>query len=176
MSPTSPESRRSPAQTKFNHMPLSTSASSRLQSQHTTTRELIAGLDEHDLKREVQPGKWSAFDNIAHLTCYQPMFLLRLERIQTEDSPVFERYVADNDPLFPGYRDLPLGELLSDMDARRAVIYSKLQGMGEDGLRRTAYHPRYGMLDVRQWTEFFLLHEAHHLYTIFMLVQELRKG
>jgi len=55
------------------------------------------------------------------------------------------------------------------------VIFSKLQGMGEDDLRRVGHHPRYGMLDVRQWTEFFLLHEAHHLYTIFMLVRELAK-
>ncbi|HEV2479519.1 MAG TPA: DinB family protein [Puia sp.] len=157
-------------------MPLSTSASSRLQHQHTTIRELIAGLSEHDLKRVVQPDKWSAFDNIAHLASYQPMFLTRLERIQAEESPTFERYVADGDPLFSDYRDLPLAELLSGIDARRAVILSKLQGMGEDGLRRVAYHKRYGMLDVRQWTEFFLLHEAHHLYTIFMLVQELRKG
>lgn len=157
-------------------MPLSISALTRLQYQHTTIRELIAGLTEHELRREVQPGKWSAFDNIAHLGCYQPVFLLRLERIQTQDSPAFERYVADNDPLFADYRDLPLEKLLPAMDARRGVIFSKLQGMGEDDLRRAAYHPRYGILDMRQWTEFFLLHEAHHLYTIFMLVQEICKG
>jgi|SRR6185437_316882 len=156
-------------------MSLSLSALGRLHYQHTTIRDLIAGLDEPDLKYVIQPGKWSAFDNIAHLVCYQPMFLLRLERIQTEDSPAFERYVADNDPVFSGYRDLPLRDLLSDMDARRAVIFSKLQGMSEDDLRRVGHHPRYGMLDVRQWAEFFLLHEAHHLYTIFMLVQELQK-
>jgi hypothetical protein len=160
---------------KFNHMPLSSSAIVRLQYQHTTIRELIAELTEQDLKRVVQPGKWSAFDNIAHLACYQPVFLLRLERIQAEETPAFERYVADSDPQFAGYRDLPLAELLSGIDARRAVIFLKLQGMGEEALRRTAYHPRYGMLDVRQWTEFFLLHESHHLYTIFMLVQDLQK-
>ena len=156
-------------------MALSISALSRLQYQHTTIRELIAGLDEPNLKSVVNPGKWSAFDNIAHLACYQPMFLLRLERIKTEDSPAFERYVADNDPAFPGYLDLSLKDLLKDLDALRAVILSKLQGMGEDELRRVGHHPRYGMLDVRQWTEFFLLHEAHHLYTIFMLVRELQK-
>ena len=157
-------------------MPLSLSALTRLEYQHTTIRELIAGLGEHELKRVVQPGKWGAFDNIAHLACYQPVFLLRLERIQTEQSPSFDRYVADNDPFFAEYRDLPLAELLSGMDARRAVLLTKLRGMGEDDLRRVAHHPRYGQLDMRQWTEFFLLHEAHHLYTIFMLVQELQKG
>lgn len=151
-------------------MLLSISALSRLQYQHTTIRELVAGLSEHDLKQVVEPGKWSAFDNIAHLTRYQPVFLLRLERIQTEDTPAFERYVADNDPLFADYRELSLGKLLSGMDAQRAVIFSKLRGMSEDGLRRMGRHPKYGLMDVRAWTEFFLLHEAHHLYTIFMLI------
>lgn len=156
-------------------MPLSPSALTRLQYQHTTIRELISGFDETSLKRVLTPGKWSVFDNIAHLACYQPVFLLRLERIQSEHSPVFERYVADVDPMFPEYQQLSLEELLTGIDARRAVLVSKLQGMGEDDLRRVALHPRYGTLDVVQWTEFFLLHEAHHLYTIFILVQELQK-
>lgn len=157
-------------------MPLTPSALTRLQYQHTTIHELISGLTEAQLKHAVQPGKWSAFDNIAHLACYQPVFLLRLERIQSEHSPAFDRYVADNDPLFSDYRDLSLPELIRGIDARRTVIFSKLQGMGEDDLKKIGLHPRYGSLDVVKWTEFFLLHEAHHLYTIFMLVQELRKG
>ena len=157
-------------------MPLSSSALTRLQYQHTTIRELIADLTPEQLIHAVQPGKWSAFDNIAHLACYQPVFLLRLERIQSEHSPTFDRYVADNDPLFSDYRDLSPKELIQEIDARRTIICSKLQGMGENQLQRIAVHPRYGSLDVPRWTEFFLLHEAHHLYTIFILVQELRKG
>ena len=155
---------------------LSPSALTRLQYQHTTIRELIAGLTEQQLKQAIRPGKWSAFDNIAHLACYQPVFLLRLERIRTEDTPTFERYVADTDPLFPEYQQQPLGKLLSGLDTERALLMRKLRGMGEDELQRVATHPAYGILDVAKWTEFFLLHEAHHLYTIFMLAQELRKG
>lgn len=151
-------------------MPLSASALSRLQYQHTTIRSLIAGLSGQELKQIALPGKWSVFENIAHLTCYQPMFLRRLERIGTGDAPRFERYVADNDPQFAHYRDSSLAELLNGMDAHRAVIFSKLEGMSEDDLRRVGHHPKYGSMDVPAWTEFFLLHEAHHLYTIFMLI------
>lgn len=133
-------------------------------------------MEEQRLRQTVQPGKWSAFDNIAHLACYQSVFLIRLEKIQQGSSPVFERYVADSDPGFPDYQRMSLADLLTGIDARRSVILSKLLGMGEDELRRVGQHPRYGSLDVLQWTEFFLLHEAHHLYTIFMLVQELRKS
>jgi DinB family protein len=156
-------------------MPLSESILTRLQHQHETIGELIEGLDEQALRRNVNPGKWSALDNIAHLACYQLVFLRRLERIQAKDSPVFDRYVADSDPDFPAYRQSLPDELLAGLREQRSLICSKLQRMDETALRRTGLHPRYGLLDMRQWAEFFLLHEAHHLYTLFFLVQELRK-
>jgi hypothetical protein len=157
-------------------MPLSTSALTRLQHQHETIRELVDDLPEQQLRRTINAGKWSAFDNIAHLACYQGVFLARLERIQMEESPVFEAYVADTDPNFSGYQHGSLQHLYNSIDSRRAILRNKLEGMNEDSLLRTASHPRYGLLDTAHWTEFFLLHEAHHLYTIFSLIQGLRKS
>jgi hypothetical protein len=157
-------------------MPLSPSALTRLKHQHETIRELVGDLPEQALRRTINPGKWSAFDNIAHLACYQVVFLLRLERIEMEASPVFDAYVADADPNFHAYRQRSLPHLFTAIASRRSALLNKLEGMNEDALRRTASHPRYGLLDTAQWTEFFLLHEAHHLYTIFMLVRELRKS
>ena len=156
-------------------MPLSPSALTRLKHQHETIHELVGDLPEQALRRVINPGKWSAFDNIAHLACYQRVFLIRLERIQMEASPAFPAYVADNDPDFPGYQQRSLPHLFTSIESRRSALLNKLEGMNEVALLRTAAHPRYGLLDTVQWTEFFLLHEAHHLYTIFMLVQGLRK-
>jgi hypothetical protein len=157
-------------------MPLSTSALTRLQHQHETIRQLVGDLSEQQLRRTIDPGKWSAFDNIAHLACYQGVFLVRLERIQMEESPIFEAYVADTDPNFSGFQHGSLQHLYDSIDSRRAVLLNKLEGMNEVDLRRTASHRRYGLLDITHWTEFFLLHEAHHLYTIFSLIQGLRKS
>jgi hypothetical protein len=156
-------------------MPLSTSALVRLRHQHETIRELAGDLPEQRLRRNVNAGKWSAFDNIAHLACYQGVFLVRLERIQMEASPAFDAYVADTDPNFSGYQHGSLQHLLSSIDSRRSALLNKLEGMDEVALQRTASHPRYGLLDTTHWTEFFLLHEAHHLYTLFSLIQGIRK-
>jgi DinB superfamily len=156
-------------------MPLSPSALARLHHQHETIRELIGDLPEQQLRRTVNAGKWSAFDNIAHLACYQGVFLVRLERIQMETSPAFDAYVADSDPNFSGYQHGSLQYVLHSIDSRRSVLLNKLESMDEVGLHRTASHPRYGLLDTAHWTEFFLLHEAHHLYTLFSLIQSLRK-
>jgi hypothetical protein len=156
-------------------MTLSASIQARLRYQHQSIRELIGHLTEHQLKHRVNPDKWSAFENIAHLACYQPVFLHRLERIQKEHTPSFNRYVAEQDPSFPGYLQQPLPHLLAGIDTRRTELVSELEGMSEVVLQRRAVHPKYGLLTIPKWTEFFLLHEAHHLYTIFMQVQQLQK-
>lgn len=157
-------------------MSLSSSILVRLHYQHQTIGELIGDLPEEVLRRRVNPDKWSALENIVHLATYQPVFIWRLERILEEDSPSFDRYVADQDPLFTSYIGKTLPELLQDIDKQRNLINAKLEGVNGTQLGKKGLHPKYGLLTVSQWAEFFLLHEAHHLFTIFMIVQEQRKA
>ena len=156
-------------------MPLSTSILARLQYQHQTIRELIGSLPEDTLQQRTNPDKWSAFENIAHLAAYQPVFIGRLERMRNEPSPEFERYVAGKDPLFPAYLERSLSDLLAEIEEKRSIIFSELTGMNEETLRKAGLHPSYGLFTIGQWAEVFLLHEAHHLYVIFQQVQEQRK-
>jgi len=155
-------------------MPLSASILTRLHHQHEALSELIDGLTETALKYRVNPDKWSAFEHIAHLAAYQVMFVGRLERLVVEPSPSFERYVAENDPQFPTYVNTPLKILLQSISIKATEITTHLMNLKEPVLLRTGLHPRYGKLTIPQWTQFFLLHEAHHLFTIFMLTQDLR--
>ena len=152
-------------------MPLSSSIVTRLQHQHRSIRELIGKLPDEVLRRTIIPGKWSAHAHIAHLAAYQPVFIDRLDRIDRESSPVFGRYVAEEDPLFPAYLERSAGSLLDSIDTDRGRILSFLEQRGEPLLAKTATHQRFGLLTVTDWTEFFLLHEAHHLYTLFALVR-----
>jgi hypothetical protein len=46
--------------------------------------------------------------------------------------------------------------------------------LSPDKLDRTGIHPKYGKLNIIDWTEFFLLHEAHHLFAIFQLTHTLK--
>lgn len=157
-------------------MPLSTSLTSRLSTQPESLPVLIRGLSEAELKQEVNPGKWSAFDNIVHLAAYQPTFIERLQRMGRENSPRFERYIADNDPLFHEYRKFSLPEVLDDFATQRFIINNHLAQLSEQSLRKEGTHPLYGQFNIAQWAEFFLLHEAHHFFTIFMLTASLRKA
>jgi hypothetical protein len=153
-------------------MPLSASSLGRLQNQHKTVHDLIKGLSEEKLNSRVNPDKWSAFEQIAHLAAYQPTFFHRLQKMQHEESPSFERYIADNDPLFHECCKNSLKELLNDLETQRFIINNHLSSLPEQALRRTGRHPKYGLMTIVDWTEFFLLHEAHHLFSIFMLTRE----
>jgi DinB superfamily len=151
-------------------MSLSASVLARLQYQHETVNELIAGLDEDQLKRKVIPGKWSAFENIVHLVSYQPVFIERLGVILTEESPLFGRYIAENDPLFDDYLQKPLQELLIILVNDRLEIIRVLEAMNEEQLNRVGRHPKFGAFSISRWANLFLLHEAHHLWTILQLI------
>jgi len=155
-------------------MPLSDSILARLQYQYKTIDELISGLTEEQLKQRINPGKWSAFENIVHLAAYQPTFIRRLNLMLNENEPLFERYVAENDPVFYEYLKKSLSELLSDIATKRIAIINLLKNLDEQQLNREGKHPVYGLITIARWADFFLLHEAHHLWIIFQLTSMLR--
>jgi hypothetical protein len=155
-------------------MPLSSSIQARLKHQHETLPELIKGLTEEQLKKRINPGKWSAFEQITHLVAYQPTFLHRLQVMAQKDNSAFERYTADNDPLFHQCLGYSLKELLEDFSTQRFLIQNHIAQLSETTLRREGIHPLYGRFSTSQWTDFFLLHEAHHLFAIFTLTAALR--
>jgi DinB superfamily len=157
-------------------MPLTTSILGRLKTQHETLLELVKGLSEEQLRHRVNPEKWSAFEQIAHLVAYQPTFLARLQLIAHKETPVFERYLADNDPLFHQCLGYSLKELLEDLSTQRFLINNQITQLSETTLRREGVHPLYGRFTISQWAEFFLLHEAHHLFAIFMLTSAVKNS
>jgi hypothetical protein len=159
---------------KYFFMPLSLSIQARLNHQHETVAELIKGLTEDQLKHRINPDKWSAFEQLTHLVAYQPIFLQRMHLIAQKEKPAFERYTADSDPHFHECLNRSLKELLEDFSTQRFLINNHMLQVNETTLRREGVHPVYGSFNMSQWTDFFLLHEAHHLFAIFMLTAALR--
>jgi hypothetical protein len=152
---------------------LSKSIIARLNHQHETLRELLNGFSEADLRRRGIPEKWSIFEQTAHLAAYQPAFLARLYLMARQDNPSFERYVAANDPHFHECCHKSPDGLFEHIDSLRLSINQHLVNLSGQDLLRTGLHPKYGKMTITGWTEFFLLHEAHHLFSIFMLAREM---
>jgi uncharacterized damage-inducible protein DinB len=124
---------------------------------------------------EVAPadGGWSARENVAHLARHAHAFLARMDLILTEDRPNVGNYRPDRDPEWPDWRTLPLAEALRRLHAARAQLLVWIDGLSDEQVRRTGRHPQFGEWDIARWLDFFLLHEAHHLYFV---VRRLAEG
>lgn len=143
----------------------------RLKTQHLALAEIVKNADEQRLNHQPEPGKWSIKDNIAHLVSYQPVFIGRIHQILKGGTPTFNAYRADDEPDFLHARELLLAELLSKLNGNRRQILELITNLPDDDLLLKGTHLKYGSLTITEWTEFFLLHEAHHLFTIFKLAK-----
>lgn len=156
-------------------MPIPSSITTRLQYQHKSLIELIDGLTDEQIRRQLTPGKWSIYENIVHLQTYQHTFIGRVKQIVTGNNPEFPRYTAEADPLFHDNLTKSSREVMQDMLTTRKEIVAEILLLPETDFSKTGTHPAFGQMTLVQWLNFFLLHESHHLFTIFKLAAEFRK-
>lgn len=143
----------------------------RLKTQHFAVAEIVKNIDEVRLSHPPQPGKWSIKDNIAHLTSYQPVFIGRIYSILKRETPAFNAYRADDEHDFIAARESPLADLISKLNGNRRQILELITNLPDEQLSLKGIHPKFGTLTIVEWTEFFLLHEAHHLFTMFRMAK-----
>lgn len=154
---------------------MANSTSSLLQRCETQIQDFLAvalsGVPVESLTVRLVPGKWSAHEQLAHLARYHQIFLQRIDRILAERAPEFSRYRAEDDPEWPAWRDLPTQQLLARISSMRAKLMARLRALNAEDFERTGVHPKFGEMSLSLWLEFFLVHEAHHLYVVLQLVR-----
>jgi hypothetical protein len=143
----------------------------RLETQLDSLGFVLAGAGEEALGRRPASGKWSALENLAHLARHHELFLERIERIVSEDTPSLPRYRAEDDPEWPQWAGLPAEEVLILLRALRKELTARFDRLTPEELTRIGIHSRFGPLTLREWTHFFLIHEAHHLYVAMGLLR-----
>lgn len=144
----------------------------RLKNQHEAIAYIIANTGNTRLNYHSSPTKWSIRDNIAHLAKYQLVFIERINNILKNETPVFERYTAEEDPEFENWRMLEITDLNKSLKKERKFIYKLITNLSDQELKRSGFHKKFGKMAIIQWTEFFLLHEAHHIFTIFQIAHD----
>lgn len=151
------------------------SLSTRLQYQHKSLIDIIDGLSDEQVRRQVVTGKWSIFENIVHLQTYQHTFVDRIKQMLEKSNPIFSRYTAEADPEFLDNCGKSTREIIQDMISVRKQMAAEITSFPDTDFIKTGTHPVFGQMTLLQWLNFFLLHEAHHLLTVFKLAAELRK-
>lgn len=152
-------------------MTVSASLLARLEGQ-LEALSLLARATPAALDARPRPEEWSARENLAHLARHHAIFLERLRRLLTEDRPALGRYRAEEDPEWPVWRELPSDEVLGRLRVLRGELAARVRALSPAESARTGLHPAFGEMDVAGWLDFFLLHEAHHLYTALVRVGE----
>ena len=155
-------------------MQIPSSLSTRLQYQHKCLVDLIDGLSEELIRRVVQAGKWSVFEHIVHLQTYQHTFISRVKQILEGNEPILDKYTAEADPLFLDNCCKTFREIMHDFIATRKEMAADLLVLQESDYLKCGTHQSFGSMNLLQWINFFLLHEAHHLFTIFRLTATLK--
>ena len=152
-------------------MSLSPALRDRLRTQLEVLVTVLGAASPATVAKRPATGKWSAHEHLTHLARHHELMLERLRIILNEDRPNLARYRAESDPEWERWRSLPLHEVLSLLKSQRAEIVRLVDSLDEDDLARVGIHPALGPLNVPDWLDFFLLHEAHHLYEAMLRVR-----
>ncbi|HWR33910.1 MAG TPA: DinB family protein [Chitinophagaceae bacterium] len=152
------------------------SISTRLHYQHKSLVDMVDGLSDEMIRRQITPGKWSIFEHIVHLQTYQHTFISRIKQLLDGSNPSFSRYTAEADPLFDDNCHKSVREIMQDLLGIRKKMLAEISSFPDSDFSKTAIHPAYGKMNLAEWLNFFLLHEAHHMFTVFKLSAALKKG
>jgi hypothetical protein len=138
----------------------------RLHGQFDALSSLVKDVGSDAIDWRPPSGKWTSRENLAHLGRYHEVFLERIRRMLSEDCPSLARYRAEDDPEWVRWTALSTDDLLHRIRTLRRELTSLITGLSVFDLNRTGIHPLFGELTIPRWIDFFLLHEAHHLYTM----------
>jgi len=143
---------------------LSQSTRSRLATQLECLQVILGGRDAAAINRRPASGKWSAHENLAHLARMHEITLERIRRILDEDRPTLNRYRAEDDPEWPQWTAMRTEEVVGRLSTLRDDLIQLVTRLSPEQLSRVGVHGALGGMTIPEWSEFFLLHEAHHLY------------
>jgi hypothetical protein len=148
----------------------------RLETQLDVVPMLLSDAAPEAIMSRAASGEWSVHENLAHLARHHAVFLERLHRILAENAPELGRYRAEEDSEWGEWTRLSTEEVLSRLKTLRLEIVRVVKGLSEAETSRVGVHPLFGEMGVAGWVEFFLLHEAHHLYKVMIRLGEAKRG
>ena len=146
----------------------------KLQNQYQELIGMVEGLPVLFLIKQHNPEKWSIHENLAHLGRYQEIFEDRFKKILEESTPAFGRYKAESDAAFENWLKLDSRQIIQKSLTHRKQLSAFILTLSDEQIQRKGIHPKLGALNIEEWTRFFLLHESHHMYTVFWLIHEFR--
>ena len=131
----------------------------------------IKSMDFELYKKVIWKDKWTVHEHLAHLGRYHEVFIERLNLILIGDNPELPRYVAKLDAAFTSWTNLSTNRIIE----KTIILRKELRQLIEKNMNSlkscSGRHPHFGSMTFLEWLHFFLLHESHHIYSIFRMIR-----
>lgn len=138
-----------------------------------TVKELISGLSEEDLSREVIEGEWGIREILTHLRDAQGVLDFRVNLLIKEDAPIIEsKAVFEWAKSESGSPDTSI-DIFETYHASRLKTLRALQGIALKDWWREGRHEEFGKISIKQQTSYFATHELTHIPQIESLISHL---
>ncbi len=128
--------------------------------------ELVRELVPEVLKRQPQPGKWSAHEHACHLAVVHPVFFERLELMLGQENPKIRPYMPDKDQEEGALLKLDLEDSLDRFQADRTRLVKQLKELTPEQWEKTAEHDEYDHYSMFIMFRHLALHDMLHAYRI----------
>ena len=161
-----------PVYSKLQNLNMKDNLKALLDNQYLMLDDLLENINKNTFISKPGNGKWSVFENVAHLGRYNEIFLGRMQEIQHKHNPAFENYIADNEEGFIEWCSRPFDLVFADFHSSRETINHFFEFLSDEQWKKTGTHLKFGELTTTEWLHFYLLHEAHHFFTIFKLIHQ----
>lgn len=129
----------------------------------TILKHLVADIAEDKLDFRPRAGIWTIREHLGHLVETQEMLARRLEYVLSEDRPVIEPYIPDDDDS-PTPESRSIEELIGGFTAYRQRQLETIDGASEEQWNKTAEHPEYAVYTFRILVRHILLHDYFHMH------------
>jgi uncharacterized damage-inducible protein DinB len=115
----------------------------------------------------VQPGRWSAQENLGHLLDLEPLWLRRTEQYFAAEHELVPADLSNRATTDANHNARSIDYLLSGFRAARIALVRRLANADDTIVTRTATHPRLKReLRLIDLVEFVAEHDDHHLAVI----------
>jgi DinB family protein len=143
----------------------------RLAAQFDAWTVIVGDPSSAELERRPGEGTWNAREHLAHIARMHGVCAARIRVILARDRPVLPAYRMERDASWERWRAHSVEDLLAVASGRRVELMETVRELADSALDRVGVHVELGPLALAEWLEFFLVHEAHHLYAVFKLAR-----
>jgi hypothetical protein len=138
----------------------------RLRGTPARLEEKTKGMSE-DLLTRRDNGTWSIQENIGHLLDLEALHFARLLEYLHGVKVLTGADLKNQRTHTANHNSRPIGDILTAFRAERSDFISRVEGLDQDVILRTALHPRLQqMMNVLDLCYFMAEHDDHHLARI----------